>query len=433
MHPPTDTKPAARREAHGHLLSLAESLSLIHLTDCPDLASCLELIRSTAAKTPANTWLRLASARVNAWPEGRWPTLAELDAAAPDHPLVILSFDYHCAVANSRALAACNLAPGQIVNTKGLVHADESTNLPTGLLIEDAAYVAWRAAPAPSPGQHLDQLRAAIAHLRAFGFVEVHDLHAPAALGPMLHQLDQAGELPLNIHLYAPFAEITAIAAGRAAFETPRIHLTGAKIFLDGTLNARTALMLHRYAEPIPGHPRGQCMIPPLQLDDIIRSCASQSLQLAVHAIGDGAVRTMLDSVQRVAPDRNRVRIEHAEIIDAMDVPRFAALGVSASVQPCHLLSDIEALNRFVPHRLNRVLPLRDLLNSGLKPGHFARPGDPDSGFLFGSDVPIVRANPEDSIQAAVHRRREISPVEDAIAPAQALTEAEAWSCFAIN
>ncbi|MEO0629983.1 MAG: amidohydrolase family protein, partial [Planctomycetota bacterium] len=140
--------------------------------------------------------------------------------------------------------------------------------------------------------------------------------------------------------------------------------------------------------------------------------------RLACHAIGDAAVRAVLDAVERVRPPRWTVRIEHAEMIAPSDWPRFAELGVIASVQPCHLLTDIEALSRAVPEMATRVLPLRELIDYGLEPGRT---------LLFGSDAPIVRPDPEDSIRAAVHRSRPDSVV---IAPEQAISEAEAWACF---
>jgi predicted amidohydrolase YtcJ len=115
------------------------------------------------------------------------------------------------------------------------------------------------------------------------------------------------------------------------------------------------------------------------------------------------------------------LRIEHSELVDAADVPRFAALGVIASVQPCHLLTDIDVLRRQLPHRLDRVLPLRELIDAGCEPGR---------GLIFGSDAPIVRPHPEDSIQAAVHRRRAGMRPDEAVAFGQAISEAEAWACF---
>ena len=114
-------------------------------------------------------------------------------------------------------------------------------------------------------------------------------------------------------------------------------------------------------------------------------------------------------------------RIEHAEIIDEADVGRFKALGVVCSPQPCHLLADIEALRRLLPHRLHRVLPMRELIDSGLTPG---------VDLLFGSDAPIVAPEPRDNVIAATLRRREGAPASEAIAPEQAISEAEAWAAL---
>jgi predicted amidohydrolase YtcJ len=423
------------REAHAHLPALGESLTLERLDACGSLGECLERVRATCGRASAigESTVRLASARVEGWPEARWPTLSELDeASGPSVGVVIMSFDHHLAMANSAALAGAGLRAGERVNERGVVEVDEHNRL-TGLLLEDAAYKAWGWAGELNESQRLPLVTSALRLLADLGYRQVHDLHSPAWLGPALRTLDERGELTLDVGLYVPLERIGEAVASRGTFETPRVSLLGAKVFADGTLNGRTAHMLHRYSEPRVGFSRGQCLIAPLVLDDHIRLVESLGVQLAIHAIGDGAVRTVLDCVKRVRASRNRVRIEHAEVVDRADVARFGELGVTCSVQPCHLLSDIEALRRFLPHRLDRVLPLRELLQSGLKPGHIGRPGDPDAGLVFGSDVPIVRAEAEDSIVASVLRRRVGVAAEDAIAPEQAITEAEAWSCFGIG
>ncbi len=434
---PTPTpRPARLREAHAHLAALGESLTIPSLAGCTCIGNCLESLRNAAAAAPPGAWVRLAAARVAGWTEGRWPTLADLDAVSPDRPCVIMSFDHHAAAANSLAIAAAGLRPGVRVGANGVVETD-ADGAPTGLLLEDAAYTAWGAAPEASPAQRLEFVAAALAHLAALGFVEVHDLHSQPWLGPVLAELDSQGRLPLSVWLYPPLAGLDRQLAELPMWRRPRVRLGGAKVFADGTLNSRTALMLHRYAEPLLGHPRGVAMMSPAALDEAYRRVsAAGDLPLAVHAIGDGAVRMVLDSLHRVrgAQDQpgktagglGRHRIEHCEILDAADVPRFARMGVVCSVQPCHLLADVEALTRFVPHRLDRVLPLRELIDSGCAPG----PG----GLLWaGSDVPIVPADPQDSIQAAVERARPATGPHPAaaIAPRQAISQAEAWAAFA--
>jgi predicted amidohydrolase YtcJ len=429
------------------------------LEACASLGECLEIVRAECAKArqrpalagsglearpPRPTesaaitdatlapFVRLTSARVQAWPEQRWPTRVELDAASADPaggpavPVVILSFDYHSAAANTAALAAAGLRAGVPVPPKGTVcETAPGSGEASGLLLEDAVKAAWNAAPELTPAQRREAVRRACAHLAGLGFAEVHDLLSQEWLGPLLHDLERAGELPIRVRLYPLVEHLERIHAGRSAWESDRVRLAGGKVFADGTLNSRTAFMLHRYAEPLVEWPRGHCMVAPALLEEHVRTVDRLGLHIAVHAIGDGAVRTVLDAIEKVAPTGSRTgphRIEHCEIIDVADVPRFARLGVACSGQPCHLLTDIEALTRFVPHRLSRVLPLRELIDSGCRPGEL---------LWFGSDVPIVRADPEDSIQAAVDRRRPGMSAEEMIAPKQRITPEEAWACFA--
>lgn len=185
--------------------------------------------------------------------------------------------------------------------------------------------------------------------------------------------------------------------------------------------------MLEPYADPLPGLECGEPMASQADLLRALATTSTHDLCLAVHAIGDGAVRAVLDAAESHTLEtrkRPRLRIEHAELIHEADVPRFAELGITASVQPCHLLTDIEVLRRTLPGRLHRVLPLRNMIDSGLTPGRT---------LLFGSDTPIVRPHPRDSIQAAQHRRRTGMSPEEAIAPDQAITQAEAEAAFMIE
>jgi predicted amidohydrolase YtcJ len=405
------------------------------LEGCRSLDECLDRVRAASNAAPPGDWIRLHSARTESWPEARWPSLAELDAASPHNPCVLMSFDHHAAAANSAALSAAGVSPGQRIEPNGIVVVENSAGAggsikASGLLLEGAAYAVWGAAPEPTPAARAAHLSAALAHLSKLGFTEVHDLHSQEWLGPALARLDRSGGLPLSVWLYPPAARLEADFASRSAWESPRLRLAGGKVFADGTLNSRTAAMLVDYRSPMPGMPRGQIMADPAALRRHLATSERLGLHLAVHAIGDAAVRFLLDAIEDVARSRphtlrrapdQRHRIEHCELIDAADVPRFCTLGVVCSVQPCHLLADIEALNRYLPHRLDRVLPLRELIDSGLLPGR---------DLWFGSDVPIVRADPADSIQAAVHRRRIDMPQAQAIAWDQRITEAEGRAAF---
>jgi len=390
------------REAHAHLVAHGRAASMVQLADATSAVDALERLGDAAEALAPGAWLLGTGARPESWPERDWPTLAEIDAAVPDRPLLAWCFDYHAVLLNSAGLRAVGIGVSTPDPPGGVIVRD-STRRPTGVLLESAALRAWAAVPEPTLAESREHVERALSDLASLGFDEVHDLKSQPWLGSMLADLDRDGRLPLRVHLYPLVDDLPAVAAGRHAWESDSVRLAGGKIFTDGTLNSRTAWMLHDFAEPRPVHPRGTPMMTAAEIDAAIVVCEGLGVGLATHAIGDGAVRAVLDAVERVRPRACRVRVEHAEIVDGADVPRFARLGVVCSVQPCHLLADIEALRRFLPHRLDRVLPLRDLIDAGCEPGRL---------LLFGSDTPIVRPDPSDSILAATARGRAGEPPE---------------------
>ncbi|TVQ63373.1 MAG: hypothetical protein EA378_01945 [Phycisphaerales bacterium] len=412
------------REAHGHVFQHGRSLGMIDASSFDGGDALLAAFRERAAgvRTDGAAPLLLGDkARPEAWARtpggGKWPTLEGFDRATAGAAALCWCFDYHQLFANSAALALAGIDQHTPDPVGGRIERD-ADGRPTGVLLEKAALMLWHAMPEPDESERTSLLRAAthdLEHVHAFR--EVHDMKAQPWLGPALAELDDAGELRASYHLWPLMEDLEASHASCARWSRERVRLAGGKIFVDGTLNSRTAWMLAPYADGPPEHPAGMAMMSPGAIEDAVRLCDALGLPLAAHAIGDGAVRAVLDAIERVRPRTPGFRIEHCELIDPADVPRFAELSVTASVQPCHLLPDMEALRAGVPDRLGRVLPIRELLDSGAR-------------VIFGSDVPIVRPHPGDSIQAGVHRRREGMNASAAIAPEQAISEDEAWACF---
>lgn len=395
------------------------------LAHCQSQAETLDMVREAVADHDPGkpSIVLLTDARPESWAEASFPALADLDAAAGNRPVVLRTFDYHSMMVSSAALALAQIDDRTRDPEGGRIVRDGEYQ-PTGVLLE--------AACRPINALfNLDRVDAGdLWHmLLNEPFSEFHDMLASPELGPALQhvakydrdRVDGFLRPYLNFQLHFGIDVLEAAVDAARSWRSDTLHLAGGKIFVDGTLNSRTAWMNEPYADGPPEHRAGMALMKHAAIEDAIRKCHSHGVRLACHAIGDGAVRAVLDAVERVRPPRWTVRIEHAEVIDAADVPRFAELGVIASVQPCHLLVDIEALGRAIPDRLNRVLPLRSLIDDGLEPGRT---------LLFGSDAPIVRPDPEDSIRAAVHRSRVDSV---AIAPEQAISEAEAWACFAAD
>lgn len=423
-------RPVHLREAHAHIYAHGQELSLPNLASCGSLEECLEVVSRECARLAPGEWCLVMAARPEGWRVARWPTMRELDSAAGDRPCVVMSFDHHALAVNSAAFAACGITNDTPDPPLGVIVREGGK--PTGLLLETAARLVRDKFPEPERAAKLENLRRAVKDLAGHGFVEVHEMLGQPWLGPLLAELHDRGELPLKVEIYVPIAQFDNVYQGRQAWERPGLRLAGGKIFSDGSLNSRTAWVLSEYVDPLDGHPFGKPLMTAPEIAKAIENCATRGMGLAAHAIGDGAVKACLDAAESTkrhsSAGRHPLRIEHCELIDETDVPRFARLGVIASVQPCHLLYDIEVLTRGLPHRLNRVLPLREMIDSGLVPG---------KTLLFGSDVPIVRPHPEDSVRAAVERRRGEGSVggglSEAVALGQAIRPEEAWAGFQVR
>lgn len=414
---------------------------MLNLAGCSGGAECLELLAGEARRldsaergeraTVPSGWVLAFGARTESWTDRRWPTRRELDAVIPDRACAVMSFDHHAVLGNTRALVLAGISDRTPDPAGGIVVREPRTGEPTGLLLESAAHAVWNAAPEPSEADRRAQVCAALHDLGTHGFTEVHDLLSPDWLGPLLAEMCDRGELSMRVELYPAVSKLARAADGAGEWRRDRVALGGGKLFADGTLNSRTAWMLAPYADPLPGLPCGKAIATREEIVSALRLTESLGLPLATHAIGDAAVRAVLDAIETVAGERRsrpggrsgrlRHRIEHAELIDASDTVRFARLGVVASVQPCHLLTDIEALTRSLPDRLSRVLPLRALIDDGCAPGDL---------LVFGSDTPIVRPNPDDSVLAATERRRAGLAESEAVALEQRITPAEAWCAF---
>ncbi|MEM1186642.1 MAG: amidohydrolase family protein [Planctomycetota bacterium] len=413
-------KPTGMREAHAHVFQLGRSMSMVDLSACASQQEMLDRLGEAAGTRPGMPVLA-HGARPEGFADPGWPGLDALEASCAGAAVWAWCFDHHALLASRAALRAARLDEDSPDPDGGVLERD-AAGLLNGVCKEAAALTVWEAAPEPSMDERVRLVRSALERLSALGFAEVHDLKAQPWLPEVVSELDRAGELACDLVLWPLVEHLGSVAATRGEWESRRVRMGGGKIFVDGTLNSRTAWMTAPYADGSPAHPSGMALMTEAEIDRAFAACADAGVPLAAHAIGDAAVRAVLDGVERADAGRPH-RIEHAEFVDEADVERFVRLGAVASVQPCHLLADIEALERAVPDRLDRVLPLRDLIDAGCVPGRID-----GAGVVFGSDVPIVRADPKDSIQAAVRRTR--VGCDRVIGAGQAISEGEAWACF---
>ena len=416
-------------ESHGHLVGYGASLEQVDLRDAASFAEVVERVRKAAATVPPGAWVMGRGWDQNLWPGKAFPDDAALSAAVPDHPVLLRRVDGHAVITNARGLAAAGITSATPDPPGGRIIRDASGE-PTGVLVDTAADLLAGLVPEPSAADIERRVLLAGRHLTAFGFTEFHDAGTTAPELAVLRRLEAEGRLPLRIYVMLLGSEDALLDAELPA--GPRVSPDGmltvraVKLFADGALGSRGALLAQPYSDD-PGN-RGLEVTSESRLVEVIRRAASAGFQPCVHAIGDAAVTRVLDIYEReVGPGGRglRPRIEHAQIVRPPDVPRFAALGVIASVQTSHCIADMPwAPARLGAERIAWAYRWRSLLAAGAR-------------LCLGSDVPVESPDPRLGVWAAVTRRTPEGTPPGGWSPAEALTPAEAlagytsWAAYA--
>ena len=380
-------------DSHIHFVSHALAQQRVDLRDASSPEDALRRVADRVAETEPGRWVLGRGWDRNLWPGGRYPTRWDLDTVAPDNPVFLWSKDGHVAWLNSRALEGIGIGQNTPNPPGGEVIRDVHGR-PTGILKENAAVTAEKSVPTPSDSEIEEAILRMTPEFHAMGLVGIHDFERKDAFRAFQHLLKE-GRLGLRVNMGIPLDALdAAITVGlRSGFGDRWLRIGNVKIFSDGTLGSRTAAML----EPFEGEPDNCGMLDtsPEGLRDAIRKAGSAGLAVAVHAIGDRANRLVLDVMEeaRRREDAMRHRIEHAQLLAEEDIPRFASLGVIASMQPIHATADMEIADLHWGERCKGAYAFRSLLDLGV---HLA----------FGSDAPVESPNPFLGIHAAVTRQR---------------------------
>lgn len=349
----------------------------------------------------AGGWIRAMGFRQSTWPA--MPDKSQLDSAVPGVAVALTSQDGHSAWFSSAALAAI-----------GMEHE-------TGYLREWEAWEAERQLPAYSDEQTDAAIDAAVDAAVRRGVTHIQDYGWSYADVAGWLRRSSRGPLPLRVTSAVHMRQLDEAQAagwrsGQILDRFGRHDVGPLKLFADGALGSRTAHCDHSYV----GEPDNTGM-PLLELEELkqlLRRATDQGLNVAVHAIGDRANRTVLDAYEAVGITG---RIEHAQMIAPADRARFAQLGITASVQPGHAVDDQDLVEQWWGDRVDTAYPLRSLARSG-------------GGLVFGSDAPVSPLDPWRAIAAAVHRTvderppwmpEETLPLGEAIAASSRVTLAE--------
>ncbi|TWT88658.1 N-substituted formamide deformylase precursor [Pseudobythopirellula maris] len=381
-------------DSHIHLLSGGMSLSQVQLRDAATKEEFVRRLRNVAAGRTPGQWIQGGDWDHTLW-GGDLPTRDWIDAVTPDNPVWIGRLDGHMALANTAAFKAAGFDESAVAPPGGAIERDERGR-PTGLLRDNAMALVGHAAPPASDTERLEALDAATDYLFARGVTSVYHVGSLNDLR-LLRAAHTAGRLRLRVHAATQLSQWRRLAEEieRHGAGDEWLRAGALKGFVDGSLGSHTAAFLEPYDDKPTD--RGLLVNSPQDLDAWTRGADAAGLQVAVHAIGDRAIRLQLDVFERVArangPRDRRFRIEHAQHIAAEDLPRFAELGVIASMQPYHCIDDGRwALPLIGATRCETTYAFRGLIDAGAR-------------VALGSDWPVAPPTPLEGVYAAVTRR----------------------------
>jgi predicted amidohydrolase YtcJ len=408
-------------DAHVHLIWHALAQRNVQLDGVTSFDAALERIAAAAAKLPEGAWLQ-GRGWDHTWWGGRWPTAADLDRVAPDRPAMLSRRDGHSAWVNTRALQIAGIDDDTPDPVGGTIKREKGKA--TGILQETAIDLLRPFIPPQTQDERLSAVEDATREAYSYGMVGVH---IPATMTPGdgalslgdLQTLRERGRLGLRCLVYIGVDALDhALALGmRSGLGDAWLRVGGVKMFADGTLGSETADMLQHYE----GRRHfGLPVMPEEELHACIRKAIHGGLSICVHAIGDAANRKVLDAVEAAGADTRLAipnRIEHCQVLHRTDIPRFAQLGVVASMQPIHATSDMETADRLWGERAALSYAWRSLKEAG-------------ATLAFGSDAPVEPLNPWLGVHAAVTRQRPDGTPPGGWRPEQCLSLEETLAAF---
>jgi predicted amidohydrolase YtcJ len=406
-------------DAHLHFVAVGR---VLHEVDLAHVASFAEIVRRTAAfaATSQDPWIIGDGWDQNLWPDKAFPTHDALSAALPDRPVVLHRVDGHAILANAKAMALAGVDAATAEPTGGRILRD-AHGAPSGVFIDNAQGLVARAIPPPTHDQLVRAATAALAECHRWGLTAIGDPGVGADVIAAYEELARAGHFTLRNHIMlagsdAELVDVYLRRGPRALDERGHLAVRAIKLYADGALGSRGAALLAPYSDD-PGN-TGLVRTSGAAIRELAERALRAGFQLCTHAIGDRGNRIVLDAYEaalRAVPARDpRLRIEHAQVLSPDDIPRFAKLGVIASMQSTHQISDMGwALARLGPERVLGAYAWRSLLDSGAM-------------IANGTDAPIEAVNSLRTFHSAIARQNETNQPPGGWYPRQRMSRDEA-------
>lgn len=417
-------------DAHVHLGNAALRTLNVDLSGTTSLEDLKDRLRTALPGRSKGDWVYGRGWDESKWADARIPHRADLDSVTTEHALFLERADGHSSVLNSLALERAGIGPYTPDPAGGVIERD-AEGQPTGWLKEKAADKVFAMIPEPTPDQWRDGFLRAMRHALENGVTSVQDdtLRSPGqgeTAVTALKQLREKQALPLRITVWLPFeAPLAELEQWRESLGTTDRWLKAGllKTNIDGSGGSLSAAMLEPYASA-PDN-KGLLLLDADTLTQMVIERDAAGFQIGIHAIGDRANRVVLDAFA-AAIDRNgrrdsRHRVEHAQFVSAADLDRFGSLGVIASVQPSHLLTDL----RWAPTLLGReretdAYRWKSFIDSG-------------AHVCFGTDYPVEPIDPMRGLYAAVTREFETGGPRGGWHPEESLDVATAIAAYTLQ
>jgi len=409
-------------DAHAHMYGLGLLKTNLDITGVSSAEAAIARIDDYAKQHPHTDWILGRGWNQVLWPVKEFPTATHIDAVVNDRPVWLRRIDGHAGWANTAAMKVAGIDDDTPDPVGGKILRDGNGHA-TGVFIDKAMDLIDRHVPEPGRNDYRQALLSAIDSLVAEGITGVHDAGVDLTYAEAYLSMADNDELDLRIYAMIGGADEVLDAIGEPLFGygDDRLEIASVKLYTDGALGSRGAAMIEPYSDDAEN--RGLPFWTQEELDRMVIKANGMGFQVGIHAIGDLGNRMALDAfakAQTGKPSALRNRVEHAQIITLDDIPRFAELGVIASMQPTHATSDKNmAEDRVGPDRILGGYAWRRLLESG-------------AVIASGSDFPVELSNPFYGLHAAVTRQdRDDKPANGWYAD-QALTRAEALHSFTL-
>jgi predicted amidohydrolase YtcJ len=413
-------------DAHGHVFGLGEVATSADLYSPASLQAAQASIAAFAQANPQRKWVIGKGWNQEIWKLGRFPTVAELDAVVSDRPAAMERIDGHAMWVNSKALEAAGITRDTKDPEGGKIERDASGNA-TGILVDTAMEFVYKVLPKPTEAEARAMLDGALGILSSVGLTSVHDAGIDVGADRLFREY--AGQGKLTTRVYAMIGDVGADFEQLSkngplpTYADGHYALAAVKLYSDGALGSRGAALVHPYSDA--PHTRGLLFNSDTAIRAKMEKAMRAGYQVNVHAIGDAGNKQILDSFAQLGKQyplaARRHRIEHAQVVQPADIPRFRQLSIVPSMQPTHATSDQNmAEQRVGPERIKGAYAWRSFLKQG-------------SRIACGSDFPIESPNPLQGIHAAVTRQDMQDVPVGGWHKEQAMTLVEAFRCFTLD